>query len=150
MPFTACFNRFNHQSKKLVKYTEYVLYEVLKKKKDEALAQFIMEHVVIRAVSNFEELLMSLVFHSAVKQQRGAVRYFVTLLWKNSLMKRVRFTHEGAYRISGRCLTSLLYASDSFHCSVVSLFHSWFLLSGRFTRKIPRDSVHGALECWNV
>jgi len=64
------------QTKKLINYSKYVLREVITEKDDKDLAQFIMEHIIIRAVSNFEELIMSIVFHSAIKQTDKVIKFF--------------------------------------------------------------------------
>jgi len=76
MPYNACFSRFNYQTKKLINYSKYVLGEVIEERNDKDLAQFIMEHIIIRAVSNFEELIMSIVFHSAINQTDKVIKFF--------------------------------------------------------------------------
>lgn len=72
----VCRNNFWNQGWKLLEYLKFIADEIASKRKDTEMANFFLQHVVIRLHSYFEEYLKCLIFNISVRNIDSIIKYF--------------------------------------------------------------------------
>jgi hypothetical protein len=72
---SGCFNRHQFQTKKISDYEKIVL-PIINKSENKDIAQFVIESIIIRRASNFEELLKCLIMIASIREETKTIEYF--------------------------------------------------------------------------